>query len=173
MAQKSLIFLLALCPALVVATSMTNGLAMGLMTAFVLLCSSVILFMLRKFIPDEIRTAASVVVIATLVTLADLFMAGVFSDIREALGVFVPLMIVNCLILDRARSFAGFADTLGISAGFILTLTVLGTIREVIGNGSLFGIMRFEPWVVMVLPAGAFMILGFTIAAVNVLRRGK
>lgn len=169
--------LLGMCPTLAVTTSAINGLSMGLATSFVLICSSVIISLVRKLIPSQVRIASYIVVIATFVTMADLFLKGNFPDISKALGPFVPLIVVNCVILGRAEVFASkhnpgqaFVDALGMGTGFAIALTVLGTIREIFGTGSFFGIVNFEPWVIMILPGGAFITLGLLIGLLNIIR---
>lgn len=164
--------LLGMCPTLAVTTSAINGLSMGLATSFVLICSSTIISIFRKFIPKEVRIASYIVIIASFVTLADLFLKGNFPDISKALGPYVPLIVVNCLILGRAEAYASkhsplpaIVDALGMGLGFALALTVLGAIRGALGSGLLG-----EPWVIMILPAGAFITLGLLIALINVIR---
>lgn len=169
---------LGLCPALAVTNSSLNGLSMGLATLFVLFTSNTLISLVRRTIATQVRIPAYVVIIATLVTVADLFLAAVFPDISKSLGPYIPLIVVNCVILGRAEGFAQknsvlptAADTLGIGIGFTLSLTLMGTIREVLGFGSVFGLQFlgdwFEPWIVMILPAGAFLVLGGLIALVN------
>jgi len=167
--------LLGMCPTLAVTTSFINGFSMGLATTFVLVCSSTIISMIRKLIPDQVRIASYVVVIATFVTMADLFLRGVYPDISKALGPFVPLIVVNCIILGRAEAFASknsplpsFLDALGNGIGFTLALSVLATIRELLGNGLLG-----EPWVIMILPAGAFITLGLLIGFINLAKERR
>lgn len=169
--------LLGMCPTLAVTTSVINGFSMGMATSFVLISSSVIVSIIRKLIPGQVRIASYVVIIATFVTVADLFLKGNFPEISKALGPFVPLIVVNCLILGRAEVFASkhtpfpaFVDALGMGVGFTLALTVLGTVREILGTGTIFGFLRFEPWVIMILPAGAFITLGLMIGLLNHLK---
>ena len=164
--------LLGMCPTLAVTTSIINGFSMGVATLFVLLCSSVIASLLRSAIPKEIRIAAYVVIIAAFVTVADLFLKANFADISKALGPFVPLIVVNCIILGRAEAFASkhgvipsFVDALGMGLGFTLALTLIGSIRELLGSG-----MLGQPWVIMILPSGAFITLGLLIALMNVIK---
>ncbi|MFH1361835.1 MAG: electron transport complex subunit E [bacterium] len=169
--------LLGMCPTLAVTTSTINGFSMGMATSFVLICSSVIISLVRKIIPKEVRIASYIVIIATFVTMADLFLKGNFPDISKALGPFIPLIVVNCIILGRAEAFASkhsigpsFIDALGMGLGFTLALSVLGTVREILGTGSVFGFVNFEPWVIMILPPGAFITLGLLIALMNVIK---
>ncbi|MDD3095308.1 MAG: electron transport complex subunit E [Candidatus Neomarinimicrobiota bacterium] len=173
-----LVSLLGLCPTLAVTVSAINGLAMGLAATFVLLCSAFLVSLLRKVIPNQVRIAAYIVIIATFVTIADRFLAAFTPDISKALGPFIPLIIVNCIILGRMEAFASkngigrsLLDALGMGAGFTLTLLVLSSIREILGSGTWFGLQLMWPfyaaWKVMVLPPGAFLTLGCMIAAAN------
>jgi electron transport complex protein RnfE len=169
--------LLGMCPTLAVTTSAINGLSMGLATSFVLISSSFIISLIRKLIPAQVRIASYIVIIATFVTMADLFLKGIFPDISKALGPFVPLIVVNCIILGRAEVFASkndplkaLIDALGMGTGFAIALLVLGTIREIFGTGTLFGLVNFEPWVIMILPGGAFITLGLLIGLMNYLK---
>ena len=140
--------LLGMCPTLAVTTSIINGFSMGIATSFVLLCSSVIVSLLRSVIPKEVRIAAYVVIIAAFVTVVDLYLKANFAGISKALGPFVPLIVVNCIILGRAEAFASkngivpaFVDGLGMGLGFTIALTVIGAIREVLGSG-----MNLQPF---------------------------
>lgn len=169
---------LGMCPTLAVTTATINGIAMGLATTFVLICSNLVVSLIRNLIPARVRLPAFIVVIASFVTIVDLVMAGFFFQLHKTLGVFIPLIVVNCIILGRAEAFASknpilqsIADGLGMGIGFTLSLTVLGGIREILGNGTLFSIplmgASFLPFLVMVLPPGAFIALGFLLAAMN------
>jgi electron transport complex protein RnfE len=175
--QENPIFrqMLGMCPTLAVSNAVINGVAMGLATAFVLIFSSFLISLIKKLIPNQVRIACYVVIIATFVTIADRFLAAFFPPISKSLGPFVPLIVVNCIILGRAEAFASknspgrsVIDALGMSAGFILSLLILSSIREVLGSGTFLGykIMGawFEPWVIMVLPPGAFITLGVLMA---------
>lgn len=173
-----LVSLLGLCPTLAVTVSAINGLAMGLAATFVLVCSAFLVSLLRKAIPNQVRIAAYIVIIATFVTIADRFLAAFTPDISKALGPFIPLIIVNCIILGRMEAFASkngigrsLLDALGMGVGFTLTLLVLSSIREILGSGTWFGMDvmwgSFSPWSVMILPPGAFLTLGCMIAAAN------
>ena len=170
--------LLGLCPVLAVTNSAINGMAMGLATTFVLLSSSIMITLLRKIIPHQVRIASYIVIIATFVTVADRFLAAYFPDISKALGPYVPLIVVNCLILGRQEAFSSknglgrsLLDSSGMGVGFIFVLILLGSFRELLGTGSIFGIAImgewFDPWMVMILPPGAFLGLGFFIAITN------
>lgn len=181
------ISLLGLCPALAVTNSAENGLAMSLATGFVLLCSSLIISLLRKLIPAQVRIASFIVIIATFVTIADRFMAAFFPDLSKALGPYIPLIVVNCLILGRQEAFSSknhpgrsLLDSFGMMLGFMVVLVVLGAIRELLGAGAIFNQPLlgdwFNPWMVMILPPGAFFTLGILIALVNLInerRAGK
>jgi Na+-translocating ferredoxin:NAD+ oxidoreductase subunit E len=166
-----LIQMLGLCPALAVTNSVANSLAMGLATFFVLMGSSLLVSALRNWIPKEIRITAYILIIATFVTIADLTLAAVVPDIHKALGAFIALIVVNCMILGRQESFASrrpvgraLLDATGTGAGFMIALLMLGAVRELLGNGSLLGVpvmgVGFEPWVIMILPPGGFLTLG-------------
>jgi electron transport complex protein RnfE len=169
---------LGMCPTLAVTTAAINGIGMGLATTFVLVCSNVVISLLRNFIPPRVRIPSFIVVIASFVTIVDLVMAGFFFQLHKTLGLFIPLIVVNCIILGRAEAFASkhplmdsVADGLGMGFGFTLSLLVLGAIREILGNGTLFDIPAFGagyfPLLVMVLPPGAFITLGFLLALMN------
>ena len=176
--------LLGLCPTLAVTNSAINGLAMGLATTFVLLSSSIIISMLRKVIPHQVRIAGYIVIIATFVTVADKFLAAYLPDISKALGPYVPLIIVNCLILGRQEAFSSkngvgrsIIDGIGMGLGFVFVLVVLGGIREILGSATLFNFQVlgdwFNPWMVMILPPGAFLTLGILIGLGNWLNDRK
>lgn len=171
-------FLLGMCPTLAVTNSVSNGLAMGLATSFVLICSGTIVSIIRKIIPRQVRIAVYVLIIATFVTVADLYLKAKYPDISRALGPYLPLIVVNCIILGRAEAFASknsvfrsFLDALGMGAGFTCALLLLGIIREILGTGGILGRQilgaSFEPWVIMLLPAGAFLTLGILIGIFN------
>jgi electron transport complex protein RnfE len=170
--------LLGLCPVLAVTNTAINGMAMGLATTFVLLSSSIIISLSRKLIPHQVRIASFIVIIATFVTVADRFLAAYFPLISKALGPYVPLIVVNCLILGRQEAFSSknslwrsILDSSGMGIGFIIVLILLGGFREILGTGSFFGLTVFgewfAPWMVMVLPPGAFLGLGIFIALAN------
>ncbi|MDP8257294.1 MAG: electron transport complex subunit E [Candidatus Alcyoniella australis] len=175
---------LGMCPTLAVTTSVENGLGMGLATTFVLLCSNTLISALRKIIPSGVRIPAFIVVIASFVTIVDLVMKGYFLSLNKALGLFIPLIVVNCIILGRAEAFANrnpllpsVLDGLGMGVGFTLGLVVLGAMREVLGNGTILGVSLFGqgflPVLVFVLPPGAFIGLGLLLAAMNRLNRPR
>lgn len=166
-----LVQVLGMCPALAVTNSAINGLAMGGATLFVLVLSSFLISTLRRFIPGPVRISTYIVVIATFVTVADFLLQALTPTVHRELGAFVSLIVVNCLILGRQEAFASrnpvglaVADGLGMGFGFTLSLVMLGGAREILGRGALFGFPlfgpHFEPWVVMVLPPGGFLMLG-------------
>ena len=170
--------LLGLCPVLAVTNSAINGLAMGLATTFVLLSSSIIISSIRKLIPNQVRIPAFIVIIATFVTVADRYLAAFFPLISKDLGPYVPLIVVNCIILGRQEAFSSknsvfrsIVDSSGMGVGFILVLIALGGFREILGSASLFGVTVlgdwFQPWLVMILPGGAFLGLGLFIGITN------
>jgi electron transport complex protein RnfE len=163
--------MLGLCPALAVTNSAVNGLAMGAATTFVLVGSSLLVSSLRNLISKQVRITSFIIVIASFVTVADFTLQALAPAVHKELGAFIALIVVNCLILGRQEAFASrhtvraaAADALGMSLGFSFALVLLGSIREVLGSGSLFGVSlfgpRFEPWVIMILPPGGFLTLG-------------
>jgi electron transport complex protein RnfE len=167
-----LIQLLGLCPALAVTNTVANSLAMGVATFFVLVGSSTLVSTFKGWIPREVRISAYILVIATFVTIADLVLNAVVPEIHRALGAFIALIVVNCMILGRQEAFASkqpvvraILDAVGTGVGFIIALTLMGGFREVLGYGSFLGYPlfgpSFEPWVIMILPAGGFFALGF------------
>jgi len=170
--------LLGMCPALAVTTSAINGISMGLAVIFVLFFSSLVVSLIKKIVPHQVRIAVYTVIIATFVTIVDLFLKAQFPEISAGLGPYVPLIIVNCIILGRCEAFASknritssLRDALGMGIGFSWGLFILGSIREILGAGSILGIKimpaNYNPLVVMILPAGAFLVLGFLVAAMN------
>ncbi len=176
--------LLGLCPTLAVTNSAINGLAMGLATIFVLISSSILISLLRKVIPHQVRIAGYIVIIATFVTVADKFLAAYLPEISKALGPYVPLIVVNCLILGRQEAFSSkngvirsIVDGLGMGMGFVFVLVVLGSIREILGSATLFNLQVlgdwFNPWMIMILPPGAFLTLGLLIGLGNWLNERK
>jgi len=169
---------LGLCPVLAVTTAAKNGMGMGLATTFVLVCSNVLVSLLRNVIPKKVRIAAYIVVIASFVVIVELLMQAFFYPLYKILGIFIPLIVVNCIILGRAEAFASknsvipsIADGLGMGLGFTLSLTFLGAIREIIGNGTLFGASvmweSFEPFSVMLKAPGAFVCLALILSLMN------
>lgn len=175
---------IGMCPTLAVTTSAINGMGMGLSTAVVLTCSNVAISLLRKVIPDKVRIPSFIVVIATFVTIVGMLLKAYIPVLDQALGLYIPLIVVNCIILARAEGFASqngpaasAADGLGNGIGFTLALTVIGAVRELLGNGSLFGMSLFgagfTPILIFILPPGAFLTLGFLFAGFNKLRSKK
>ncbi len=169
--------LLGMCPVLAVTTSAENGLGMGLATTFVLVCSNIVVALLRKLIPSKVRIPAFIIVIATFVTVVQLSMEAWVYDLYQALGIFIPLIVVNCLILGRAEHSLrksgrplGF-DGIGMGLGFTLALFILGGVREIFGSGAIMGIDIFgagyQPMLLMILPPGAFIALGLLLAGMN------
>ncbi|MDO8837096.1 MAG: electron transport complex subunit E [Vicinamibacterales bacterium] len=175
--------LLGLCPALAVTVSAINGVAMGAAVIFVLICSNLMISLVRHLIPRQVRIAAYIVVIATFVTIVDLTMKARLPALSSSLGAFIPLIVVNCIILGRAEAFASkngpwrsVLDAIGMGTGFTLTLTFLGGLREILGSGQLFGVTvlpGWEPWVVMILPAGGFLTLALMLGVVNLVARSR
>jgi electron transport complex protein RnfE len=170
--------LLGLCPMLAVTTSAENGLGMGLATSFVLVCSNLVVSLMRKLIPAKVRIPAFIVIIASFVTVVQLCMEAYAYDMYKSLGIFIPLIVVNCLILGRAEAYASkngplisVIDGLGMGTGFTLALFVLGAVREIFGSGSLLGFSLFgasyQPFLLMILPPGAFITLGLLLAGMN------
>ncbi|MDW7644781.1 MAG: electron transport complex subunit E [Desulfuromonadales bacterium] len=169
---------LGMCPALAVTTSAENGLGMGLATTFVLVCSNIVVSLMRRLIPSKVRIPAFIVVVASFVTVVQLCMEAYLYDLYKALGLFIPLIVVNCLILGRAEAFASknplsvsVMDGIGMGLGFTLSLFLLGAVREILGAGALFGYSVFgatyKPFLLMILPPGAFIALGFLLAMMN------
>lgn len=177
--------LLGLCPTLAVTNAVINGFAMGMATAFVLIFSSLVVSSIKKLIPSQVRIATYVVIIATFVTVADQFLAAFFPPISKSLGPYVPLIVVNCIILGRQEAFSSkntvgrsFIDALGMSSGFVLAMLILSAIREILGMGTFLGYQVmgpwFKPWIIMILPPGAFITLGILLAlALQIERKTK
>jgi electron transport complex protein RnfE len=176
--------LLGMCPTLAVTTSAENGLGMGLATMAVLVLANIVISLIRKLIPSKIRIPIFIVVIATFVTVVGMLMEAYVPPLYDALGLFIPLIVVNCLILARAEAFAfkngvvsAALDGIGMGAGFTLSLVILGAVRELFGNGSIFGVTLlgagFKPALIMILPPGAFLTLGLLLAVYNVVKTKK
>jgi electron transport complex protein RnfE len=175
---------LGLCPTLAVTNSVANSLAMGIATFFVLLGSSVLVSSVRKWVPGEVRISTYILIIATFVTVADLSLAAIVPDIHKALGAFIALIVVNCIILGRQEAFSSrntvarsALDAIGTGAGFMIALLFMGGIREVLGKGSFLGYSIFgphyEPWVVMILPPGGFLTLGIILLTLSWIQRRR
>ena len=174
------VLLLGMCPTLGVTTTAINGLGMGLATTFVLLMSNVVISMVRNLIPDKVRIPSYIVIIASFVTIVDLVMAGYLPSLHEELGLFIPLIVVNCIVLGRAEAFASkngilssTIDGLGMGLGFAFALVLLGGVRELLGSMSLFGykFMEGDGIIVFILSPGAFFALGYLIAIINKYRK--
>ena len=179
--NPTLVQLLGMCPTLATTTSVENAFGMGLAATAVLICSNLFISLLRKFIPQQVRIAAYIVIISGFVTAVELLMRAYFYSLYQALGLFIPLIVVNCIILARAEAFASknpvlpsIVDGVGMGLGFTFALVLIAVVRELLGAGTILGIRimpeAYEPMVIFVLPAGAFMTLGFIIAAVQKIR---
>lgn len=176
--------LLGMCSTLAVTTSVVNGIGMGLSCTAVLVCSNIFISLLRKVIPDEIRIPCFIVVIAAFVTIVQMLLQAYVPSVYESLGLFIPLIVVNCIILGRAEAFAfknnvllSAADGIGMGLGYTLALLVVASIREIIGTGSILGISLFGagymPALIMILPPGAFILLGVLMGLLNKLQQKK
>ncbi len=170
---------LGMCPTLGVTTSAINGLGMGLATTFVLVMSNLVVSSVKNLIPDKVRIPAFIVIIATFVTVVELVMKAYVPTLFDALGLFIPLIVVNCIVLGRAEAFASknnvissIIDGLGMGIGFALALTTLGSVREILGSGSIFGVsfMKGDGMLLFILPPGAFIALGYLLVLVNKLK---
>jgi len=177
-----LVLVLGTCPTLATTSSAINGMGMGLATTFVLIGSNVFISLLKDVIPDKVRIPAFIVVIATFVTIVDLVMQAYVPALYETLGIFIPLIVVNCIVLGRAEAYASkntvwssFIDGAGMGLGFTLALGVLGTIREILGSGSFFGykFIKGDGILVFILAPGAFIALGYLIAVVNKINKTR
>ena len=176
--------LLGMCPTLATSSSVQNALGMGLSATAVLICSNIAISALRKFIPDKVRIAAYIIVIAGFVTAVDLLLQAFFPDLSKSLGVFIPLIVVNCIILGRAEAFASknqvfpaFLDGLGMGIGFTLALTIIATVREILGSGTFFGIPlfgeAFPSVLIFIMAPGGFITLGLLLGLINKLTAKK
>ena len=174
--------LLGVCPSLATTGSLTNALGMGVAFTMVLIGSNLVISAIKSFIPEQVRIPSYIVVIAALVTVIEMLMEAFVPDIYAALGIFIPLIVVNCIILGRAEAFASkhglwssLQDAVGMGIGFTLALTIIATFRELLGTGKLLGIpvlgAAYQPMLILILPAGAFITMGFVFAAVNYLRQ--
>lgn len=178
--NPSLVLLLGMCPTLAVTTGVSNAIGMGLSATAVLICSNFVISLLRKFIPSKIRIAGYIVIIASFVTVVQMFLQAYVPSLYDSLGLFIPLIVVNCIILGRAEAFASknnillsALDGLGMGLGFTLSLTLIATIREILGNGTWLGISlfgeSFQPVSIMILAPGAFLTLGCILAVINLI----
>src|SRR6056297_934153 len=173
---------IGMCPTLAVTNTASNGLAMGLATSFVLIMSEIVISLIKKLIPVNVRIPSYILVIATFVTFTDYFLKAFFPSIASSLSLFIPLIVVNCLILGRQEAFASrnpthraIADAVGMGLGFTWMLVLLSAVRELLGMGSIFGVeilgSWYQPMVIMILPAGAFISLGILVGLMNVIKR--
>ena len=179
--NPTFVLVLGMCPTLATTTSAINGMSMGLATMFVLICSNVVISLLKNLIPDKVRIPAFIVVIATFVTLVQLLMQAYLPAIYDVLGLFIPLIVVNCIVLGRAEAFAAknsvglsALDGIGMGLGFTLALTLLGAVRELLGTGSCFGLTVFPDnygALVFVLAPGAFIALAYLMVIINKLQK--
>ncbi|MBQ3673133.1 MAG: electron transport complex subunit E [Paludibacteraceae bacterium] len=179
--NPTFVLVLGMCPTLATTTSAVNGMAMGLATLFVLICSNVVISLLKNLIPDKVRIPAFIVVIATFVTIVQLVMQAYLPGIYDVLGLFIPLIVVNCIVLGRAEAFAAknsvglsALDGLGMGLGFTLALTILGALREFLGSGSIFGWNVYSDHyasLIFVLAPGAFICLAYLMAIFNKLQK--
>lgn len=179
--NPTFVLLLGMCPTLGTTSSAANGMGMGLATMFVLICSNVVISFIKNLIPDMVRIPSFIVVIASFVTLLQMIMQAYVSDLYATLGLFIPLIVVNCIVLGRAEAFAAkntplasFFDGLGMGLGFTLALTLLGTVRELLGTGKVFGLALIPEsygMLLFVLAPGAFIALGYLIALINSLKK--
>ncbi len=182
--NPTFVLMLGMCPTLAVTTSAINGVGMGLTTTAVLIMSNIIISMLRKVIPDGVRIPAFIVVIASFVTITELLLKAYIPSLYDSLGLYIPLIVVNCIILGRAESYASknnmiysAFDGLGMGLGFTFGLTCIGIVRELIGNGTVFDIQvlpdTYEPLTIFILAPGAFLVLAFLVAAMNKIKMIK
>ena len=176
------VIVLGTCPTLAVSTSVENGIGMGIAATFVLVCSNIVVAAVRKLVPDSVRIAVYIVIIASFVTIVDLVMSAYFRTLYNALGIFIPLIVVNCIILGRAEAFASknsvflsIADGIGMGLGFTLALLMIGSVRELLGNGTILGYHllggSYVPILVMILPPGAFLTYGTLTAVVKAVNK--
>ena len=179
--NPTFVLLLGMCPTLATTTSSINGMSMGLATMFVLICSNIVISLIKNLTPDKVRIPVFVVVIASFVTILQMCLKAYLPEINKSLGLFIPLIVVNCIILGRAEAFAckngplaSLFDGVGIGLGFTLGLTLLGTVRELLGAGSVFGLPLLPETcniLLFILPPGAFISLGYLIAIINKLKK--
>ncbi len=173
---------IGICSALAVTTAAKNGIAMGLALTFVLTCSSILISLLRNIIPSKVRIPCYIIVVATFTTVVDLFMKAYVPALYEVMGIFIPLIVVNCIVLARAEAFASkvgilraAADALGMGLGYTWAITLISIVREVLGSGTFFGINILGEdvvrWVIMILPPGAFIVMGILVGLMNLITR--
>lgn len=182
--NPTFVIVLGMCPTLATSTSVNNAIGMGIAATFVLVCSNIMISLIKNITPDRIRIPVYVVVIAAFVSVVDMAMAAYLPDLHKSLGLFIPLIVVNCIILGRAEAFANknnvlnsMADGIGMGLGFTLSLSVVATIRELLGNGTWLGIrilpQSYNPMLIAILAPGAFFTLGFLMAAINMLKEKR
>ena len=182
--NPTLVLLLGMCPSLATTTSVTNAIGMGLSATAVLICSNIVISLLRKLIPSKVRIAAYIVIIATFVTIVEMLLKAFLPSLAESLGVFIPLIVVNCIILARAEAFASknnvfqsFLDGAGMGLGFTIALVIISTFREILGAGTWMGFQVmpsiYQPALLFILPAGGFLSLGMILGAINLIKGGK
>ncbi len=182
--NPTFVLFLGMCPTLAVTTSAFNGVGMGLSTMIVLVFANIFISLLRKFIPDKVRIAAYVVVIAAFVTIIEMLLKAYAQSVSQSLGIYIPLIVVNCIILGRAEAFASknnvlksAVDGVGMGLGFTGALFIIGTIREILGAGTFFGISlfgdAFQPVTIMILPPGAFITLGLVVMVINIIKQKR
>jgi len=182
--KENPVFVMALgmCPTLAVSSSVANAIGMGLAATFVLVCSNIIVSLIKGFIPDKIHIPAYIVVIASFVTIVDMVMQAYVPALHKSLGLFIPLIVVNCIILGRAEAFAGknnvfssFLDGLGMGLGFTLSLTVIATIREILGAGQFLGMQvmpkSYQPMLIAILAPGAFIVMGLLMGIMHMKKK--
>lgn len=180
--NPTFVLMLGMCPTLGITTLASNGVGMGLATTFVLVCANLFISLLRNVIPDKVRIPSFIVIIASFVTMLEMLMKAYLPSLSESLGMYIPLIVVNCIIMARAESFAfknppvlALADGLGMGLGFTAAITILAAIRELFGSGTVFGVQvmpeAFEPIGIMTMPAGGFIALGVLLIAVNAVRQ--
>ena len=180
--NPTFVLMLGMCPTLAITTSATNGIGMGLTTTVILAASNLMISLLRNFIPDRVRMPAFIVVVASFVTVVQLLLQGFIPSLYDALGIYIPLIVVNCIILGRAESYASkngpiesIFDGIGMGLGFTMGLTIIGLIREILGAGTFFNIKIFGDWftpiTIFIMAPGAFLVLGFLVAGMNIIRK--
>ena len=178
--NPTLVQLIGMCPTLAVTTTLQNGVTMGIAATLVLVASNVVISLLRKFIPDKIRIASYIVIIAGFVSVVEMLLKAYLPDLSASLGIFIPLIVVNCIILARAEAFASknsvglsALDGLGMGAGFTVALMIVSSIREILGSGTIWGVSiagEISPMTMFILPPGGFIVLGLVIAVIQLVR---
>ena len=180
--NPTFVLVLGMCPTLAVTTAAINGIGMGLTTTVVLMMSNLFISLLRNVIPDKVRMPAYIVIVASFVTMVQLLLQGFIPSLYDALGIYIPLIVVNCIILGRAEAYASknppipsLFDGMGMGLGFTMGLTIIGLIREILGAGTFFNIKIFGDWftpiTIFIMAPGAFLVLGFLVAGMNIIRK--